>query len=44
MLKGKNDNSSVGLISYKPSDKTVVEWSLRGINKPLVYHHINWKM
>ena len=35
LLKSKGDNPSVGLLICKSADKTVVEWSLRGINKPL---------
>ena len=35
LLRGKSDNPSVGLIICKSSDNTVVEWSLKDINKPL---------
>lgn len=35
LLRGKGDNPSVGLIICKSTDKTVVEWSLKDINKPL---------
>jgi predicted nuclease of restriction endonuclease-like (RecB) superfamily len=35
LLRGENDNPTVGLIVCKSTDKTVVEWSLRDINKPL---------
>ncbi len=35
LLKGEGDNPSVGLIICKSADKTVVEWSLSGIDKPL---------
>ena len=35
LLRGKSDNPTVGLIICKSTDKTVVEWSLRDINKPL---------
>lgn len=35
LLKREGDNPSVGLLICKSADKTVVEWSLRGINKPL---------
>ena len=35
LLRGENDNPTVGLIICKSTDKTVVEWSLRDINKPL---------
>ncbi len=31
----EGDNPTVGLIICKSTDKTVVEWSLRDINKPL---------
>lgn len=35
LLKGDGDNPSVGLVICKSTDKTVVEWSLKDINKPL---------
>ncbi len=35
LLRGDGDNPSVGLIICKSKDKTVVEWSLKDINKPL---------
>ena len=35
LLRGVDDNPTVGLIICKSTDKTVVEWSLRDINKPL---------
>ena len=35
LLRGESDNPSVGLIICKSTDKTVVEWSLKDINKPL---------
>lgn len=35
LLRGKDDNPSVGLIICKTAKKTVVEWSLKDINKPL---------
>lgn len=35
LLRGEGDNSSVGLIICKAYDKTIVEWSLQDINKPL---------
>lgn len=35
LLRGEGDNPSVGLIICKSSDKTVVQWSLKDINKPL---------
>ena len=35
LLRGEGDNPSVGLIVCKSTDKTVVEWSLQDIQKPL---------
>ena len=35
LMKGEGDNPSVGLVICKSSDKTVVEWSLKDIQKPL---------
>ena len=35
LLRGDGDNPSVGLIICKSTDKTVVEWSLQDIQKPL---------
>lgn len=35
LLRGEGDNPSVGLIICKSTDKTVVEWSLQDIQKPL---------
>ena len=35
MLRREGDNPSVGLIICKSTDKTVVEWSLQDIQKPL---------
>ena len=35
LLRGEDDNPTVGLIICKSTDKTVVEWSLRDINNPL---------
>ncbi len=35
LLRGEGDNQSVGLIICKSTDKTVVEWSLQDIKKPL---------
>ena len=35
LLRAEGDNSTVSLIICKSTDKTVVEWSLKGINKPL---------
>ena len=35
LMRGEGDNPTVGLLICKSTDKTVVEWSLRDINKPL---------
>jgi predicted nuclease of restriction endonuclease-like (RecB) superfamily len=35
LLRGKDDNPSVGLLSCKTAKKTIVEWSLQDIQKPL---------
>ena len=35
LLRSEGDNPTVGLIICKSSDRTVVEWSLKDINKPL---------
>ena len=35
LLKGADDNSSVGLLICKTAKKTIVEWSLQDIQKPL---------
>lgn len=35
LLKRDDDNPSVGLIICKAYDKTIVEWSLKDIDKPL---------
>ena len=35
LLRGEGDNPSVGIIICKTAKKTVVEWSLKGIQKPL---------
>ena len=35
LLRGEGDNPSVGLVICKSSDKTIVEWSLKDIQKPL---------
>ena len=35
LLRAEDDNPTVGLVICKSSDKTVVEWSLKDINKPL---------
>ena len=35
LLRGKDDNPSVGLLICKTAQKTIVEWSLQDIQKPL---------
>ena len=35
LLKGNDDNESVGLIICKTAKRTIVEWSLQDIAKPL---------
>lgn len=35
LLKEPDDNPSIGLIICKSSDKTIVEWSFRGVDRPL---------
>lgn len=35
LLKGDDDNPTIGLLICKSAKKTVVEWSLRGIEQPL---------
>lgn len=35
LLKQKSDNPSIGLLICKSHDKTTVEWSFRGINRPV---------
>ena len=35
LLRGEGDNPSVGLIICKTAKKTIVEWSLADIQKPL---------
>ena len=35
LMKGEEDNPTVGLVICKSTDKTVVEWSLKDICKPL---------
>lgn len=35
LLRGEGDNPSVGIIICKTAKKTVVEWSLKDIQKPL---------
>ena len=35
LLRGEGDNPSVGIIICKTAKQTVVEWSLKGIQKPL---------
>ena len=34
-MRGEGDNQSVGLLICKSTDKTIVEWSLQDIQKPL---------
>jgi hypothetical protein len=35
LLRGEGDNPSVGLVICKTAKKTIVEWSLQDIQKPL---------
>ncbi|MBR5984310.1 MAG: DUF1016 family protein [Bacteroidales bacterium] len=35
LLRGNGDNPSVGLVICKSAEKTIVEWSLQGIQTPL---------
>lgn len=35
LLKEPDDNPSIGLIICRSSDKTIVEWSFRGVDRPL---------
>ena len=35
LLKRDDDNPSIGLIICRSADKTTVEWSFRGIDRPL---------
>lgn len=35
LLRGEGDNDSIGLIICKEADRTVVEWSFRGVERPL---------
>ncbi len=35
LLRGEGDNPSVGLVICKSAEKTIVEWSLHGIQTPL---------
>lgn len=35
LLRGKGDNPTIGLLICKSTDKTIVEWSLQDIQKPL---------
>lgn len=35
LLRGEGDNQSIGLIICKSADETTVEWSMRGIERPL---------
>ena len=35
LLKGKDDNPSIGLLICKSKDETIVKWSFQDINKPI---------
>jgi len=35
LLRGEGDNDSIGLIICKEADRTIVEWSFRGVERPL---------
>lgn len=35
LMKGETDNPTIGLLICKSTDKTIVEWSLQDIQKPL---------
>lgn len=35
LLKGEDDNPSIGLLICRSRNKTIVEWSLKGISNPL---------
>lgn len=35
LLKREDDNPSIGLIICQSTDKTIVEWSFRGVDRPL---------
>ena len=35
LLKHDDDNPTIGLIICRSADKTTVEWSFRGIDRPL---------
>ncbi len=35
LLRGEGDNPSIGLLICKSSDQTTVEWSFRGIDRPI---------
>lgn len=35
LLRGKDDNPSIGLLICKSKDDTVVKWSFEDINKPI---------
>ena len=35
LLKGEDDNPSIGLLICRAHNKTIVEWSLKGISNPL---------
>ena len=35
LLRGKDDNDTIGLIICKEADRTIVEWSFKGVERPL---------
>ena len=35
LIKGKDDNSTIGLILCKTKDKLTAQYSLKGVNKPI---------
>ena len=35
LMKGEDDNPTIGLLICKTKDNTVVEWSFRDINRPM---------
>ena len=35
LLKGEDDNPSIGILLCKDKDSSVVEWSIRGVTAPL---------
>ena len=35
LLKGEDDNPSIGILLCKDKDSSVVEWSIRGVTTPL---------